>query len=430
MRVLKFVAVLIGIFIGVQFIRPELANPAVTADLAAPPEVKQILRTSCYDCHSNETRLRWFDRLVPAYWMVVRDVKAGRKHLNFSEFATLPPAQQKGELFEAVNMIRFGAMPLKAYERVHPESKVSPQQMRTLEQYLLDSLPGVVPTSSAANDASGKHAPSVVDPALNGITYFSDYKNWKTVNSTDRFDNQTVRQILGNDVAISAIAAGQTNPWPDGTAFAKVAWNRHVDEQGAVTAGDFKQVEFMIRDSRKYSSTLGWGFARWVTPDLKPYGKDAGFAGECVGCHTLMRDHDYVYTTPIQRHSTTLPFDPLQWRVITASVDRQASSMSTLYGNDVAVDAARARLPGGYPAGSVLSLVTWHQQDDDHWFGAKIPAAPATVEFVMVGKTGSELSYGYKLYEGTQLTETTVKEGGSAHDRIAYILSQTAAAMP
>ncbi len=54
---------------GLQFVRPELTNPPVTAELAAPPEVKQVLRNSCYNCHSNETKLPWFDKVVPAYWV-------------------------------------------------------------------------------------------------------------------------------------------------------------------------------------------------------------------------------------------------------------------------------------------------------------------------------------------------------------------------
>jgi hypothetical protein len=57
-------------FVAIQFIRPEISHPQVTADLAAPPEVKRILRNSCYDCHSNETGLAWFDQIAPAYWLV------------------------------------------------------------------------------------------------------------------------------------------------------------------------------------------------------------------------------------------------------------------------------------------------------------------------------------------------------------------------
>jgi len=78
--------------IAIQFLRPPITHPQVTADLTAPPEVKQILRTSCYDCHSNETRLAWFDEIVPAYWLVASDVKAGRRRLNFSDIGTLPAA--------------------------------------------------------------------------------------------------------------------------------------------------------------------------------------------------------------------------------------------------------------------------------------------------------------------------------------------------
>src|ERR1700754_127064 len=91
-------------FVVIQFVGPSVKNPPVTAELQAPSEVKRVLRNSCYDCHSNETKLPWFDKVVPAYWVVTRDVTEARKHLNFSEIAKLPAAQQRGFLFEAVNM--------------------------------------------------------------------------------------------------------------------------------------------------------------------------------------------------------------------------------------------------------------------------------------------------------------------------------------
>ncbi|WP_317891737.1 heme-binding domain-containing protein [Acidicapsa acidisoli] len=64
---LRFFGIGVLIFAGLQFVRPELKNPPVSADIQAPPEVKAILKHSCYSCHSNETELPWFDRLVPAY---------------------------------------------------------------------------------------------------------------------------------------------------------------------------------------------------------------------------------------------------------------------------------------------------------------------------------------------------------------------------
>jgi len=57
----------------------------------------------------------------------------------------------------------------------------------------------------------------------------------------------------------------------------------------------------MVKDVEKYSSTAGWCWGRWRGSDLKPYGKDAHFTEECVGCHLPVRGNDYVYTMPVER---------------------------------------------------------------------------------------------------------------------------------
>src|SRR5580700_2888583 len=129
-------AILGALFVAIQFVRPDLTNPPVVADLAASPEVQRVLRRSCYNCHSNETHVPWFDRVVPVYWKVVEDVRHGREHLNFSSFGRLPPAQQKGLLYESVNQIRLGAMPPSEYTLVHPGSVVAPGDLALLERYL------------------------------------------------------------------------------------------------------------------------------------------------------------------------------------------------------------------------------------------------------------------------------------------------------
>jgi mono/diheme cytochrome c family protein len=302
------VAILAAGFILLQFVRPQLANPPVTAELQAPDDVKQILKTACYSCHSNETKLSWFDYPVPAYWLVVHDVREGRSHLNFSEIGKLPAGQQQGALFESISQIELGAMPLPPYKKMHPESVVTPEQLAVLKKYLLSTISHEPPTPAAMAAADAQYnqwiqfagAPRNVAPAPNGIAFLPDYRNWKTVSSTNRFDNQTIRQILGNEVAIKAIADHQINPWPDGTAFAKIAWFPQTDRDGTVRTGAFFQVEFMIRDSKKYASSKGWGWARWRGTDLKPYGKDSNFSQECVGCHRPLKNTNYVFTFPIQ----------------------------------------------------------------------------------------------------------------------------------
>jgi hypothetical protein len=295
-------------FVCAQFVRPSLTNPPVTADIQAPAQVKKIIETSCYNCHSNETSLPWFDRIVPAYWIAARDVKHGRARLNFSEIGKLPVAVQNAALFESVSQIELGAMSLPAYRRVHRESEIKPEQLRVLKSYLASVSPLQRSTNDeiAAADAQYEKwirtsgAASAVSSAPNGIAFLPDYKNWKAISSTDRFDNHTIRQILGNEVAVRAIAENHINPWPDGSAFAKVAWLDQVDEKGSVRPGLFFQVEFMIRDARKYAGTLGWGWARWRGSDLTPYGKDASFTSECVGCHSPLASTNYVFTLPIR----------------------------------------------------------------------------------------------------------------------------------
>jgi len=97
-----------ALFLAIQFIRPAIPHAPVTTDVAAPFQIKQILKTSCYDCHSNETRLAWFDQIAPAYWLVRQDVLSARERLNFSNIGSSPAAVQKAALYEGVNMVKLG----------------------------------------------------------------------------------------------------------------------------------------------------------------------------------------------------------------------------------------------------------------------------------------------------------------------------------
>ena len=139
-----------------------------------------------------------------------------------------------------------------------------------------------------------------VMPVLNGIHMPDGYKNWQLISSSHRTDNNTIRVILGNDIAIQAARSGRTNPWPDGSVLAKLVWQDATHEQWstATIPGKFIHAEFMIKDAKKYAATGGWGFARWLGMEQHPYGKDADFAQECYSCHIPMKKNDYVYTHP------------------------------------------------------------------------------------------------------------------------------------
>lgn len=129
--------------------------------------------------------------------------------------------------------------------------------------------------------------------------------------------------------------------------------------------------------------------------------------------------------------TANLPSNPMQDKVITSWIDRRDATMSTLYGNDIAVQYSRTSQQQDYPSGTTLSLVTWTQQEDPRWFGARIPAKVKSVEYVMV-KTGPDqrTSYTYESYAGTPLRKTGGQQGPTPTPRAAYLLSQRAVVMP
>ena len=308
-RILLYLIMLTIVFAALQFYRPAIANPAVTAEIQLPANVKVIVKRACYDCHSNETNLRWYDKIAPAYWQAAAHVKDGRGVLNFSDWKKMAPAEQKAKLWEVVNQIAAGAMPLKSYEFIHTSAKISDQDLAVLKSYVLSTAPKIKPEDTAFVNAADKQlhkfqigglSVGTLPTALNGITYLPDYKNWQAISTTDRFDNGTVRIIFGNDVAVKAVKEGRIHPWPNGTIFAKVAWDQIEDKSGEIKTGAFKQVEYMIKDEAKYASTKGWGFARFKTPKMIPYGKTVLFAKECINCHRPMKDADFVFTEPIK----------------------------------------------------------------------------------------------------------------------------------
>lgn len=141
-------------------------------------------------------------------------------------------------------------------------------------------------------------ADTKVAPAPNGFTLPEGYKNWRLIAPSYRSDKNHIRAILGNDIAIEAARAGKTKPWPDGAILAKLAWKNKTDEHFPVATvpGEFVQAEFMVKDAKKYAATGGWGFARWLGMEQKPYGKDASFVQECFSCHTPVKANDYVFT--------------------------------------------------------------------------------------------------------------------------------------
>ena len=138
-RVAKWTAVvLIGLFLAAQFVRPARTNPPVDesqtifARTQMTPQVAATLNRSCVDCHSNKTAWPWYTNVVPLSWFIVNHVNTGRQFLNLSEWGRLDVDRQSRKLRQMCDQIEDGNMPLSSYTPMHPGSKLSAEDKKTL----------------------------------------------------------------------------------------------------------------------------------------------------------------------------------------------------------------------------------------------------------------------------------------------------------
>jgi len=155
-------------------------------------------------------------------------------------------------------------------------------------------------TCAQAQDLSTGNAP-VSKPAtahsispIYGVAIPDGYRNWRLIAPSDRPDLGELRAILGNDLAMAAYRSDRL-PFPDGTVLVKLAWKKvpSVEQDGAFVPAATTTVQIMVKDSKRYSATGGWGFGRFVdgSPD------DEAQHRACFACHqALVKKHDFVFT--------------------------------------------------------------------------------------------------------------------------------------
>jgi hypothetical protein len=157
------------------------------------------------------------------------------------------------------------------------------------------TVAGVVVSSAPAS----RHADEEAAPIF-GIKIPPGYRDWKLISVAHEEGNlNDLRALLGNDLAIKAYREGKL-PFPDGTIIARLAWNYVPSEENnkvfgrsqSFVAGAATNVQFMVKDSRKYAATGGWGFAQFK--DGKP--ADEALLKTCFPCHVPVKARDYVFT--------------------------------------------------------------------------------------------------------------------------------------
>jgi|SRR5215204_6389686 len=138
-RILKWLLLAaIIVLVVIQFFGPARTNPTAAPSLAleshvqVPPNVKTLLDRSCVDCHSNNTHWPWYSHVAPVSWFVIDHVNDGRTELNLSEWGRYDKRQQSHNLDDMCELAREGDMPLSSYTPLHPGSKLTADDVKTL----------------------------------------------------------------------------------------------------------------------------------------------------------------------------------------------------------------------------------------------------------------------------------------------------------
>ena len=110
-RIIKFILIILVIaFVVIQFFRPERTSSGayeenhITKIMNVPDKVHQILKHSCFDCHSDHTVWPWYSNIAPVSWLVAKDVRNGRAKMNFSQWGKIP--ESKREARQSVKKLR------------------------------------------------------------------------------------------------------------------------------------------------------------------------------------------------------------------------------------------------------------------------------------------------------------------------------------
>ncbi len=125
-----FLGILV-VFIVIQFIQPCRNNngQVLPTDISKlyqfPDSVQAVLKTACYDCHSNQTYYPWYVTIQPVGWVMDKHIKQGKAQLNFSEFGTYSERRQLSKLKAIENSLRDGTMPLSSYTLIHKNARLT-----------------------------------------------------------------------------------------------------------------------------------------------------------------------------------------------------------------------------------------------------------------------------------------------------------------
>lgn len=134
--------VLLFALIIAQFFGPEKNNgdidsvEAFIADTNPPEDVQMIMKSACFDCHSDHTRYPWYNNITPVNYWLAGHVKDGKKHFNVSKWNDYSDKKKDHKLEELAEEVEEGHMPLPSYTWTHSDAKLSKEQIEAVEEWV------------------------------------------------------------------------------------------------------------------------------------------------------------------------------------------------------------------------------------------------------------------------------------------------------
>lgn len=145
MKIIKKIAIaLLVVFVGIQFFpsKRNQSDSVLVSDFLqlynAPKQIENIIKVSCYDCHSNNTNYEWYHKIQPIGWLLENHIKVGKEDLNFSTFGEYSNRRKKGKLKSIISQIKKDEMPLWSYTLLHSNAKLSEKDQIELQEWLLN----------------------------------------------------------------------------------------------------------------------------------------------------------------------------------------------------------------------------------------------------------------------------------------------------
>jgi len=132
----KILLIVLIIFISLQFIPANIDNPKTdkSLEIKVAPELMTIFKRSCYDCHSNEVNIPWYQNIAPASFFIKKHVDLGRKWLNFSTWEEYTQSEKDKKL-KGIFRTVYAAMPLASYITLHKEAKLSQDEIKLIRNW-------------------------------------------------------------------------------------------------------------------------------------------------------------------------------------------------------------------------------------------------------------------------------------------------------